>query len=449
MSSLTTRGRGGRGIAPTGVRGDEEAREPTSEQSRNGRGAPTQLKVAYVMSRFPKLTETFILYEIVALEEQGFSVELYPLLREREPCVHPEAETLVERAHYLPFVSWPIIRSQISLLRTMPLAYLGALWALVRGTWGSLNFLFGGLAIFPKVAHAALAMKAEGVTHVHCHFANHPAAAGFVIQRLVGIPYSFTAHGTDLHVERRMLPKKVEEAAFVRAISDFNRRLILEECGGRWGEKLVLLHCGVDSSLFRPLDEQPPAASGAPLEILCVGTLYEVKGQAHLIEACRLLANRGIEFVCRLVGEGPDESKLRAQAETAGLGARVVFMGPQPRREVVRLMRSADVLALPSVGDRHGRREGIPVCVMEAMSCGVPVVASRMTGIPELVKDGLNGFAVPPGDAAQLANALARLQSDPSLRRRLGAAGRAIILREFDLDANTAALAELFAANPR
>ncbi|HET7743682.1 MAG TPA: glycosyltransferase [Gaiellaceae bacterium] len=455
MSSSTTQGRDRSQVGATDALGNGQPPRPPSERGSEqlveGRAPSpsTRLKVAYVMSRFPKLTETFILYEIVALEKMGVATELYPLLRERQSCTHPEADSLVERAHYFPFVSWPIIRSQLSLLRRKPLTYLGALWAVLRGTWGSLNFFVGALAIFPKVAHAALRMEEEGVTHVHCHFANHPAAAGFVIHRLVGIPYSFTAHGTDLHVERRMLPQKVEEAAFVRAISEFNRDLILDECGGRWSEKLVLLHCGVDTSLFRPPDPPQTMSSETRLEILCVGTLYEVKGQTHLIEACRLLAEQGVDFVCHLVGDGPDEAKLRAQVEAAGLGERVVFTGPQPRAEVARLMRSADVLVLPSVGDSQGRREGIPVCLMEAMSCGVPVLASRMTGIPELVKDGQTGVLVPPGDPVQLANALAGLHSDPPLRLRLGAAGRETILRGFDLDANTEELAALFAAPPR
>ena len=109
----------------------------------------------------------------------------------------------------------------------------------MRGTFGSLNFLVGGLGTFPKVAHAARMMQAEGVTHVHCHFATHPALAGFVIRRLTGIPFSFTAHGSDLHVERRMLPEKVAEAAFVATVSEMNRRMIIDECGGRFGEKVA------------------------------------------------------------------------------------------------------------------------------------------------------------------------------------------------------------------
>src|SRR4051794_32216720 len=142
------------------------------------------LKVAYIMSRFPKLTETFVLYEMLALEQQGVRVELYPLLRERTTVMHPEAAAMVERAHFQPFLSWPILRAQMRFLRRKPRAYLGALWALVRGTWGSLNFLVGALGIFPKTVYFAGLMEADGVQHVHAHFASHPAAAGFIIYRL-------------------------------------------------------------------------------------------------------------------------------------------------------------------------------------------------------------------------------------------------------------------------
>jgi colanic acid/amylovoran biosynthesis glycosyltransferase len=193
------------------------------------RRAATRPRVAYIMSRFPKLTETFILYEMLALEEQGIQVELYPLLREHTTVMHPEAVAMVERAHFQPFISWPIVRAQLRYLLRKPGAFLGTLWSLLRGTIGSLNFFVGALGIFPKTVYFAELMEAEGVQHVHAHFANHPTVAAFIIHRLAGIPYSFTAHGSDLHVDRHMLREKVAEAAFVVPISSYNQQLIVEE----------------------------------------------------------------------------------------------------------------------------------------------------------------------------------------------------------------------------
>ena len=397
------------------------------------------MKVAYVMSRFPRLTETFVLGEMLAVEEQGVEVELFPLLRERSGIVHPEAQALVRRARYLPFLSLPILRSQLHLLRHERRAYLGALAALLRGTWGSPNFFLGALGIFPKAAHAARLMRAGGVDHVHCHFSNHPAAAGFVVHRLTGLPFSFTAHGFDLHVDRHMLCEKIAAAAFVVPISDYNRRLMVEECGRSAEEKAVVIHCGVDTDFFRPRESAP---AQPPFSLVCVGTLHEVKGQGVLVEACRLLVQEGVDLTCTLVGDGRDRAALTRAVAEAGLEDRVRLAGLLPRADVAALLRSAHAVVAPSVPTAEGKREGIPVVLMEAMASGVPVVASGISGIPELVDDGVSGLLVPPRDPPALALALRRLYDDAELRERLARAGREKVEREFDVRANAAKLVQ-------
>lgn len=436
--------------------------------------AATRTRVAYIMSRFPKLTETFILYEILALEQQDVQVELYPILRARntanhpegasllkkliervsdtkgEMVMHPEAAPLVERAHYLPFISWPILRAQFRFLLRRPAAYLGALATLMRANWGSANFFVGALGIFPKIVYFAELIEADGVQHVHAHFANHPAAAAFVVHRLTGIPYSFTAHGADLQVDQHMLREKVAAAAFVVTISDYNKELIVQVCGESCRDKVAVIHCGVDTQVFRADPSratQRPA--GGPFEILCTGTMYEVKGHTYLIEACRLLAERGVDFICHLVGDGPDRAALAEQVERAGLADKILFHGQRTRAEIVALLQQVDAVTVPSIPTDSGRREGIPVVCMEAMASGTPVVASGISGIPELIDTEVSGLLVPPRDPQALADALMRLHDDPALRQRLGQGGRDKVLREFDQYANAGALAQRFSKEAR
>jgi glycosyltransferase involved in cell wall biosynthesis len=403
------------------------------------------LKVAYIMSRFPKLTETFILYEMLAMRQQGIQVEVYPLLREREEVMHPETAQFVSAAHFQPFISLPIIRANLHFLWKNPLVYFKTLWDVLRANWGSFNFFTGVMGIFPKTVLFAYQMRADKVQHVHAHFASHPAAAGFIIHRLVGIPYSFTAHGSDLHRDRHMLAEKVAEAAFVATISQYNKELIISECPGKYRAKVHVVHCGVDTAVFQARSHETPYEKGEnPFTILCVGTLHEVKGQAYLIEACCQLQERGFNFECHFVGDGPDKKSLTDLAEQAGLSDKIRFHGRLTRDEIARLLLDADVLTAPSVPTHDGRREGIPVVLMEAMGSGVPVIASQLSGIPELVSHQLTGLLVPPRDATSLADALECYLKDPELRHRLGRAGREKVIEEFDLNKNGTKLAQHF-----
>lgn len=396
------------------------------------------MRVAYVMSRFPKITETFVLYELLALRKLGFEVEVFPLLRERESIVHAEAEALVARAHYRPFLSPAILAAQLHYLVRRPRAYLSTLVQVLVRTLPSPNFLAGALAFFPKSVLFAREMEAAGIEHVHAHFANHPALAALIVHRLAGIPFSFTAHGSDLHVDQTALAWKLSEAAFGVTVSDYNKEFVRARSGASAADKLVVIHCGADASI--PVRARE--TDSATFEILCVAALREVKGHRHLVEACRLLHEAGVVFRCHLVGSGELERELRGQIERAGLQECVLLHGPLAHAAVLARMHAAHVLVLPSILDRAGRREGIPVTLMEAMSCGLPVVASRISGIPELVEDGRSGLLAPPADARALADALLRLQASPELRAELGRAARAKVERDFDLAAGARRLAQ-------
>ena len=401
------------------------------------------VRVAYLMSRFPKITETFILYEMLAVAEQGVEVELYPLWREHTRQVHPEAQPLVARAQFEPSLAWRFLKSHAYFLRRNPLSYCKTLGALLRGTWRSPRYLLGALAIFPKVVHWAYLMRRANISHIHAHFASHPAAAAFAIGRLTGIPYSFTAHGSDLHRDKTMLRAKVREASWVVAISQYNRDLILDECPTEDAHKVEVIHCGVNLSAIAVRDNQQ-RISRDPFNIICIGTLHEVKGQAYLIDACQSLRRRGVKVSCHFVGDGPDEAALRRRARASGIENYIHFHGRCTRGRVLELLAQSHVLAAPSVFSRDGRREGIPVVLMEAMAVGVPVVASQISGIPELIDDGVSGLLVPPRDHRLLAEAIERMYRDPALSQQLATAARQKVKAEFNLHRSAERLAQRF-----
>jgi colanic acid/amylovoran biosynthesis glycosyltransferase len=399
------------------------------------------LRIGYIMSRFPKLTETFILNEISMLESIGVEIEIYPLLREKQAVAHPEVMNWIKRAHFHPFISLAILQAHVHFIRRKPKTYFRLWYEVLQETVGSLNFFIGALGIFPKAVRFAYEMRRRGVTHVHAHFASHPAVAALIINRLTGIPFSFTAHGSDLHVDRRMLDTKVNAAAFAVTVSEFNKEIMVGECGEAAREKIHVVHCGVDPDLFNPRAEHEDAGD---FRILCVASFEDVKGHRFLVEACRILDERRVRFHCDFVGDGPLRGVVQTQIALAGLTERVHICGPKARPDVISMLAKADVVALASHPTKQGKREGIPVALMEAMACGVPVVSTSISGIPELVDSGLTGILVPPRDAAALAEALEKLGTNPPLRGRMGKAGREKVMREFNLHRTSAQLLGLF-----
>lgn len=401
-------------------------------------------KIAYIVSRFPALTETFVLYELAAMERLGVAVELYPLLRQHPKVTHPEARTWITRAHYLPFLSMPILRAQWHFIRCDPRAYVKVWAEVLRGTWGSVNYFFGAIAIFPKAVQFAFDMKCRGVDHIHAHFSNHPAVAAFIIHRLTAIPFTFTAHGTDLHVDRHMLKEKVEAAASVVTVTSYNKQILIDECGPGASAKIHVIHGGVDVARLTPAPHRQPRD---PFRILCVARFEEVKGHTYLVEACRLLRDEGVSFECRLIGDGPLLPEIRRQIKQTALSSQIRLDGARTYQEVVQELSRTDVLVLPTAPTASGQREGSPTVLKEAMASGLPVVASRVGGIPEIVDDQSTGLLTPARNAVALAAALRRLSEDPDLRRRLGRAGREKAVKEFNLAVNTAKRAELFLTN--
>ena len=368
------------------------------------------LRVAYLMSRFPKLSETFVLYEMLELERIGVRVEVFPLVREREATIQPGAEAFVRRAHDVRLASRTVLAAQWHWLRRRPRRYLATWGRAILGNARSPKFLVRSLAVVPLAAVFARRIDALDLDHVHAHWATHPALAAWVIGRLTGRTYSFTAHAHDIYVERPMLAEKLRGAAFAVTISDYNLRL-LTGWYGRLAERVEVIHCGVDASVFRPRPATSPAeaakpgqaanpgaspADRRPFEILAIATLQPQKGHAVLVAAARRLVERGIPFRVRVVGEGEERPALEAAIAAAGLTQHVELLGRQPRDRVAALLGEADVVVQPSIVLPSGKTEGIPVALMEALASGVPVVATAVSGVPELVEDGVTGRLVRP-----------------------------------------------------
>jgi colanic acid/amylovoran biosynthesis glycosyltransferase len=407
--------------------------------------SPPAPRIAYIVSGFPNIYETFILYDILAMEKLGVAVELYPLRRQHPQIVHPEAERWMGLAHYHPFLSLAVLRAQWHFIRRKPLGYLKLLAEICQGTWGSANFFLGAVAIFPKTVLFAFKMSTQGITHVHAHFANHPAVAALIIHRLTGIPFSFTARGSDVQVDRQMLKEKVEAAQFVIAVSSENKKIIVDECSPSVSKKIHVIYGGVDVDRLSP---HLTSRSAGPLKILCVARLEEVKGHTYLVEACRLLRDRGIAFECRLVGEGPLFRPIETHIKQTGLKKEIQLVGALSYQEVIKEMARADVVVLQTTPTAQGDREGIPNVLKEAMACGLPVVACGVGGIPELVDHERTGILVALKNPGALAEALQRLYEDSALRSRLGRAGREKIVREFNLKTSTTKRAWLFLGAP-
>jgi glycosyltransferase involved in cell wall biosynthesis len=400
-----------------------------------------RLKIAYIMSGFPKLSETYILCEMIALEKLGATVEVYPLFKpNRQAITHREAQAWIERAHYMPFVSFAILRANWHYFRSAPLHYLKLWFELLAGTLGSMNSLTGTIKIFPKVVRFAHEMERSGIDHVHAHFANHPAMAAYIIHRLTELPFSFTAHGPDLYAEGRMLAAKVKAAAVTVTVCNCNKQVIVAKCGESIRGKVHVVHCGVDPSLFSPAQRQPGTGR---FQILCVGALELVKGHRYLIEACRLLKKRGVNFICHIVGEGRLRRQIQRRITSARLRGHVFLYGGASRSQVAEMFKHVDVAVLASAPTRKGEREGIPVVLMEAGASGLPVVATAGSGIAELVENGKTGLLVPRRDPTALANALETLNRDAPMRFQMGMAGREKVLDEFNLWTNAAHLLRL------
>lgn len=386
-------------------------------------------RVAFVLSQFPEVHETFILREFTALDAAGLDFVLLSLKPCRDTVVQEGAKAFLDRTFY-------------------PWDAGGAAWD-GRGVLGAVarTRSFLPWARQPlKSAYVAWAAgrlaricRRLGVGHIHSHWATAPTSAAVVISRLLGVSYSFTAHAWDIFAGDGRLRQKARGARFVVTCTGANVRAISSMVDAEDRRKVVLNYHGVPAAAGRPAGG---GGSNGALRIAAVGRLVETKGFRYLLEA---LEGADFPFELSIVGDGPLKRSLEKTAARSAAKGTVRFEGTVPNEKVFEILAASDVLVMPSVVASDGDRDGVPNVVLEAMSVGLPVVASDISGIPEAVKDGRTGILVPPRDPTAIARALGRLREAPEAAAGYARAGRELVARCFCAEANARALHGVFA----
>ena len=407
------------------------------------------MKIGYLMNMYPMVSSTFIGREIRSLEAQGFEIPRFAFRRWDGTLIDPADIAEQERTDYLLDDGAFRLLAGLAAETVRNPRGVAAAFGLWRKLLAAAGGPFGGagvrhVAYFLEAVTLRRRLRRNPVAHVHCHFSTNVAAVAMMVRAMGGPSYSFTVHGPDelFDPEGSSLGLKIEHAAFVSCISHFCRSQCMIFAPIPSWSRLRIVHCGVRTETYatpsQVVSDLPSKAAGG--RGLFVGRLSQLKGGVPLIQAMARAHVRFPDAELLVIGDGETRSLLEQMAAEAELGEAVKFLGFRTQDEVRAALATADFLVLPSFA------EGVPVTLMEAMASGVPVIASRIAGIPELVEDGVSGFLIPPGDVRSLADRIGLLLEDADLRSRMGEAGRAKVRAEFDLDAETAWLGALLRA---
>jgi glycosyltransferase involved in cell wall biosynthesis len=391
------------------------------------------IRLAYLVSQYPATNHTFILREIRRLRDLGIEIHATSIRgadRPSDMLTKEELDEAQQTYYVIPAGFLAAARDQLLTLLSSPAGFLRGLVHALR--LGGSPFKNG--SYFVEAIMIGRWMKRKDLSHVHTHFSSTVA---LIAQRTFPIRISITIHGPDEFNDAAgfHIADKVAAAQFVCAISHFGCSQLMRFSDPRYWDKIEVARLGVDPAVFlpKPFREYPDV-----FEIICVGRLAPAKAQHILIEAIALLVAEGRSVLLRLVGDGPDRASLEHAVVGRKLEGHVRFEGWLNQDRVLSLYEGADIFALASFA------EGVPVVLMEAMAMEIPCVATWITGIPELIRSGVDGVLVPPSDASALAEAIASLMDDPGLRSRIAKAGRQRVLDKFNLETNVRLLADIF-----
>ena len=401
------------------------------------------MRLGYLYSRYPVISQTFCDAEMLALERRGIELVIGSVYPPLTSLRHEYIARLCAPIHYAP--------PQEILKLFERNAKNNGKWPrhLVEEHEGK----YGPMAKPEQRARNALYFAKffarSGVDHVHVHFANRAAHTAVFLKEISGIPFSVTAHGQDFMKDLGsddLLREICAAAEFVAAETDYSRDLLRQRCPDS-ATKIHRVYNGIDLKRFpmpRDVAVRPAVGPYRPPRIVSVGRLVAFKGFDDLIDACAELARCRIEFVCDIIGDGPMRETLQAKIEQLDLSSRVNLLGSLSQRAVLERLQAADIFALPSTTDVQGATDVFPTVILEAMASARPVVSTRLAGIPELVVDGETGTLISAGDSTALAQALEQLLRDPELRLRFGHAGRARIEQHFRIENTVVSLMEMF-----
>lgn len=391
-------------------------------------------RIAYVVSQYPASSHTFIRREVDSLRRHGVDIQTYSIRRpsDAEMQAPEDKASFAETRFVLPLSPLALLGTHLRAFFTRPADWLSLLRLAMRHRAPGTKALLWAMFHFAEAVVLARMLRVAGITHVHNHFANAGATVGMMAARFAGLPWSLTLHGiseTD-YPAGLMLGAKLEAADFAACVSWFGRAQAMRVTAPAHWHKFAVVRCGLDLPALPP----PAARNAGPRRaIVCVARLSAEKGHLGLLEAIASL-----DASLTLVGDGPMLGEIEAAVARLGLTGRVHFAGRLDEAATLAAIARADLLVLPSF------MEGLPIVLMEAMAMGVPVIGSRVAGVPELIEDGVEGLLFRPGDWADLHRAIARLLDEPTLGDRLAAAARAKVEREFDIATAVAPLVQRF-----
>ena len=397
------------------------------------------MRVGYISRVLPSISETFVMREMNSLENLGLNIIPFSVHAPSRDQVHPESHHVFDKVNVITkprsIMFW---LSQLKYLFLHPLRYFKSLWRFVLANGESFKNKIRALSQFFVSSHAAHLLEKHNVEHLHAHFANIPSGVAMMASALAGISYSFTIHSYGLFVDKMLLGKKLKNAAFVATVSNYNKNYINDRYPEAHDTPLHVVRCGVNPERFKAIQHQP---KGAPL-ILSVGRLVELKGFHTLVSACHILQERGINFRCKIVGEGPEEGNLLRMINACGLENQVELTGKLLQDQLINLYQQTAVFTLPSCIREY--QDNVPVVLIESLAMEIPTVSTRITGIPEVVIHEKTGLLIEPDDEKELAAALQRLLENPKEAEKLAKAGRQHVLETFDIHKSAAQLKEYF-----